>query len=183
MTATNQQYAAQLAARDTSDKYTSSVCQTLVPLMKQREVQSGSSECNDTGCQANRWDIADSYAALEKGKKDEAEEQLGSVLPSGQAIATGEQRSQSASLCISNAPESVELGHVARKLCSACLAPGSSCSALTHPPPMHPCVTQQLQQRYSDLLLLQVLSIVGTSHHLRPASCAAANKTGAGLAI
>lgn len=57
--------------------------------MKQREVQSGSSDSNDTGCQAGSWDIADTYAAVDKGKKDEAEEQLGSVLPSGQAVATG----------------------------------------------------------------------------------------------
>jgi hypothetical protein len=37
-----------------------------------------------------RWDIDDSYAALERSSGDDAEEQLGSVLPSGAVVAAGE---------------------------------------------------------------------------------------------
>lgn len=88
--AANSQHAAQAAAREASDKYTSSVCQTLVPLKKGREVQSGSSSTSDSACQACTWDISDSYAALQKVAGEDAEEQLGSVLPSGAAVATGE---------------------------------------------------------------------------------------------
>ncbi|WIA16426.1 hypothetical protein OEZ85_013115 [Tetradesmus obliquus] len=87
--AANSQYAAQLAARDASDKFTASSCQTLVPLRKHREVQSGTSSSSDAGCQASRWDIDDSYAALERSSADDGEEQLGSVLPSGAVVATG----------------------------------------------------------------------------------------------
>jgi hypothetical protein len=54
--AANSQYAAQLAARDASDKFTASSCQTLVPLRKHREVQSGTSSSNDAACQASRCD-------------------------------------------------------------------------------------------------------------------------------
>jgi hypothetical protein len=55
--AANSQYAAQLAARDASDKFTASSCQTLVPLRKHREVQSGSSSSNDAACQASRCEL------------------------------------------------------------------------------------------------------------------------------
>lgn len=88
--AANQQYAAQVAARDGSDRYTASVSQTLVPLKKHREVQSGGNSNVDTACQASRWDIEDSYAALGKDSKADVDEQLASVLPSGQAMSTGQ---------------------------------------------------------------------------------------------
>lgn len=52
--AANSKYAAQLAARDASDKFNSSVCQTLAPLRKQQEVQSGSNDSSDAACQASR---------------------------------------------------------------------------------------------------------------------------------
>jgi hypothetical protein len=45
-------------------------------------------------CGACRWDIDDSYAALDKSSADDGEEQLGSVLPSGAVVATGGQRMQ-----------------------------------------------------------------------------------------
>jgi len=63
-----------------------------VPLKKQREVQSGSSSNHDMASQASKWDLHDSYAALQQGQQDDSEEQLGSVLPSGAAMATGEQQ-------------------------------------------------------------------------------------------
>ncbi|KAF6261369.1 hypothetical protein COO60DRAFT_1625359 [Scenedesmus sp. NREL 46B-D3] len=87
--AANTQYAAQLAARDASDKFTASSCQTLVPLRKHREVQSSTSSSSDAACQACRWDIDDSYAALNKSSADDGEEHLGCVLPSGAVVATG----------------------------------------------------------------------------------------------
>lgn len=95
----NQQFSAQLAARDASDRFTTSTSQTLVTLKKHREVQSGSCSSSEAGCQANRWYMEDSYAALGKSKKEDTDEQLGSVLPSGQSIATGMQQDCNAAIC------------------------------------------------------------------------------------
>ncbi|KAF8065565.1 Wdr78 [Scenedesmus sp. PABB004] len=88
--AANAAYAqAQLAGRDASDHFAASSAQTLAPLRKAREVQSAPASAADAACQASGWDLADSYAALDAAADADAEEALGSVLPSGAAVATG----------------------------------------------------------------------------------------------
>ena len=88
--AANQRYAACLAEAGSSDKCSSSYSQTPLVLLKHKEVQSGSSSNQTVACQATGYDIHDSYAVLNQGQGDEAEEQLGSVLPSGAVVSAGE---------------------------------------------------------------------------------------------
>lgn len=59
----------------------------------QSQPSKGINSCNAPVAVICRWDIDDSYAALEKDKSDDAEEQLGSVLPSGAVVATGDPQS------------------------------------------------------------------------------------------
>lgn len=100
--AANQRYAKLLADASSSDKHTSACSQTPVVLLKHKEVQSGSSSNQSAACQATAFDIHDSYAMLNKEQGDDAEEQLGSVLPSGAVIAAGERHvlGRTACMCI-----------------------------------------------------------------------------------
>lgn len=59
-------------------------------LLKHKEVQSGTSSNQTVACQATGYDIHDSYALLNKDQGDEADDQLGSVLPSGAVVSAGE---------------------------------------------------------------------------------------------
>jgi hypothetical protein len=88
--AANTAYEAHLADADRADKYANACSQTLVPLMKHREVQSGTSSSAAAACQATAYDLHDSYVAAVGGDQGDEEEQLGSVLPSGAVMATGE---------------------------------------------------------------------------------------------
>jgi len=89
--ADNKAYAARIASRDASGRTAPGETQTPAPLLKHREVQSGGGSNADAECQASGADIADTYAALERrDEEDEDDPLLGSVLPSGGAVATGE---------------------------------------------------------------------------------------------
>lgn len=85
----NQRYTEYLANAGSSDKYSSSCSQTPPVLLKHKEVQSGSSSNQTMACQATGFDIHDSYAAQNKDQGMDAEEQLGSVLPSGAVMSAG----------------------------------------------------------------------------------------------
>lgn len=87
--AANQRYTECLAHAGSSDKYSNSCSQTQPVLLKHKEVQSGSSSRQTMACQATGFDIHDSYAVLNKDQGDDAEEQLGSVLPSGAVMSAG----------------------------------------------------------------------------------------------
>lgn len=87
--AANQRYADRTADASSSDKYSTSCSQTPLVLLKHKEVQSGNSSNTAVACQATGYDIHDSYAVLNKDQGDEAEEQLGSVLPSGAVMSAG----------------------------------------------------------------------------------------------
>ncbi len=87
--ADNKSYAARLAARDASGRAAAGKTQTPAPLLKHREVQSGGGTSAEAGCQASGAGIADAYAALEARGEEEDDPLLGSVLPSGGAVATG----------------------------------------------------------------------------------------------
>lgn len=88
--AANQRYTECLAHAGSSDRYSSGCSQTPVVLLKNKEVQSGSSSNQTVACQATGFDIHDSFAVLNKDQGDDAEEQLGSVLPSGAVMSAGE---------------------------------------------------------------------------------------------
>jgi hypothetical protein len=87
--AANQRYTECLTHAGSSDRYSSGCSQTPVVLQKHKEVQSGSSSNQSVACQATGFDIHDSYAVLNKDHGDDAEEQLGSVLPSGAVVSAG----------------------------------------------------------------------------------------------
>jgi hypothetical protein len=87
--AANARYAAKLADCDAADKRSSSCSQTLVPLMKHKEVQSGSSASAAAACQVSAHDLFDAYVQQDGPQGGDAEEQLASVLPSGAVVAAG----------------------------------------------------------------------------------------------
>lgn len=88
--AANQRYTECLAHAGSGDRYSSGCSQTPVVLLKHKEVQSGSSSNQTVACQATGFDIHDSFAVLNKDQGDDAEEQLGTVLPSGAVMSAGE---------------------------------------------------------------------------------------------
>lgn len=97
--AANQRYTECLAEASSSDKCSTSYSQTPMVLLKHKEVQSGSSSNQTVACQATGYDIHDSFAELNKDQGDEAEDQLGSVLPSGAVVSSGETASTAALGC------------------------------------------------------------------------------------
>ena len=89
--AANSRYKALVQSREASaDRYSCGEAQTLPVLCKHREVQSGCSTMVSQESQASNWDMYDCYSAMGQNR-EEAEEEvlLGSVLPGGQAVATG----------------------------------------------------------------------------------------------
>jgi hypothetical protein len=115
--AANQRYTECLAEAASSDKCSTSYSQTPMVLLKHKEVQSGSSSNQTVACQATGYDIHDSYALLNKDQGDEADDQLGSVLPSGAVVSAGEHCIDSITL------SSGDLSWSCWVSCSCCLLP------------------------------------------------------------
>lgn len=89
--ADNKSYATRLVAREAAGRSADGEAQTPAPLRKQKDAQSGGGGCQVAACQASGWEIEDAYAALERQEEEGDEEGvLGSVLPAGGAVATGE---------------------------------------------------------------------------------------------